>query len=603
MRRMRKTMGHCKKRIRRGLAGLLAAALTVGITGGCSLQELGSDDWDKTYDSFITITVFDTLANYEGIQSGWFAEIVKEKFNMELNIIAPNVSSDGDALYLERFASGNIGDLIICGNSGGQLQELVNAGLVVDMRSYLTDKDVMQKYSLAIQNLADSIQTSDSSAVYAIPTSISTAGAMVPSEADTPNYGCYLRYDLYEELGCPEIETLEDLLPILKQMQELCPVSDSGEPVYAFSFFGDWDGNMTTYAKQPACFYGYDEQGFVLLNAEGTDYQDILDEDGLYYRSLKFFNEAYRMGLVDPDSATNSYADVFAKTQDGQVLFAAWPWLGQSAYNTAAHLSEGKAMMFIPIEDESIYCPGSSETGSSEVVVCVGSQAKDVERIVDFIDWLYSSEGISIACAQRNQATAGPEGLTWEMTEEGPVLTDFGLTAFYENGDIEMPAEWGSGTWADGVCQLNFTPVAETEKDENGYPFYYEQWDSVKKKDRSEIELSWMDRYQATTVMGYIEENEQIAIAPATSIVRSSETTELATIRDQCGKIIVSYSWKLLMAEDEDEFEALFAEMKGRAYASGYQSIYEFDLEYALKLGKERQNVAASSMSYSTGVK
>ena len=28
----------------------------------------------------------------------------------------------------------------------------------------------------------------------------------------------YIRWDLYEQLGCPEVETLEDFLPILKQM-------------------------------------------------------------------------------------------------------------------------------------------------------------------------------------------------------------------------------------------------------------------------------------------------------------------------------------------------------------------------------------------------
>lgn len=44
------------------------------------------------YQEFITVDVFDTVANYQGTQSGWFAKVVKDKFNMELNIIAPNVA-------------------------------------------------------------------------------------------------------------------------------------------------------------------------------------------------------------------------------------------------------------------------------------------------------------------------------------------------------------------------------------------------------------------------------------------------------------------------------------------------------------------------------
>ena len=61
------------------------------------------------YEEFIVVDVFDSLANFQGIQSGWFAEIVKDKFNMELNIIAPNVSGGGDTLFEIRSAAGNLG--------------------------------------------------------------------------------------------------------------------------------------------------------------------------------------------------------------------------------------------------------------------------------------------------------------------------------------------------------------------------------------------------------------------------------------------------------------------------------------------------------------
>lgn len=46
---------------------------------------------DCPYQDFIVVDVFDYSANYQGIQSGWFGEVVRKKFNMELNIIAPNI--------------------------------------------------------------------------------------------------------------------------------------------------------------------------------------------------------------------------------------------------------------------------------------------------------------------------------------------------------------------------------------------------------------------------------------------------------------------------------------------------------------------------------
>lgn len=59
--------------------------------GGTS-QSGETDSGTKEYKNFITVDVYDEFANYQGIQSGWFAKEVRDRFNMELNIIAPNVT-------------------------------------------------------------------------------------------------------------------------------------------------------------------------------------------------------------------------------------------------------------------------------------------------------------------------------------------------------------------------------------------------------------------------------------------------------------------------------------------------------------------------------
>ena len=75
----------------------------------------------------MTVEVFDSLASSQGLQkSGWFAKIVKDKFNIKLNIIAPNVSG-GDTVFDTRSASGNLGDLVIVGTGNGRLNKLVKA--------------------------------------------------------------------------------------------------------------------------------------------------------------------------------------------------------------------------------------------------------------------------------------------------------------------------------------------------------------------------------------------------------------------------------------------------------------------------------------------
>ena len=66
-----------------------------------------------------------------------FAKIVKDKFNMELNIIAPNVAGGGDTLFDTRSTAGNLGDLVIVGMGNGRLQKLVKSNLITDMTPLL----------------------------------------------------------------------------------------------------------------------------------------------------------------------------------------------------------------------------------------------------------------------------------------------------------------------------------------------------------------------------------------------------------------------------------------------------------------------------------
>ena len=128
-------------------------------------EESSSSSSNSKYKKEITIDVFDAMANYQGVQSGWFAKVVKEKFNMKLNIIAPNVAGGGDTLFQTRSTAGNLGDLVIIGTENGKLKDTVKAGLLKDMSKLLKGKDVMKNYKMAITKTGKK-------GVYAIPSEI-----------------------------------------------------------------------------------------------------------------------------------------------------------------------------------------------------------------------------------------------------------------------------------------------------------------------------------------------------------------------------------------------------------------------------------------------
>lgn len=529
------------------------------------------------YEEFIVVDVFDSLANYQGIQSGWFAQVVKEKFNMELNIIAPNVAGGGDTLYQIRAAAGNLGDIIISGTENGNLQELVDGELLYDMSEALENKQIMQ-YEDAINSLNSKLEQEG---IYAIPSEVSKNAVTVSSEGLELNYGPYMRWDGYKAIGYPTIENMDDLLDVLDQLQEEILVSDTGETTYAFSLFKDWDNNMVSSAKQPACLYGYDEIGFVLAKADGSDYQNIMDKDSLYIQALELYFEANQRGLLDPDSMSQNYQDVYKKYQEGQVLFSFWPWQGQTAYNTQEHTKQGKTFMMIPIEDMEVLSYGCNPEGNQQTVIAVGSHAKDPERLVDFIDWLYSTEGILISGARNNGGTAGPEGLTWELVEGEPYLTEFGKQAFF-NTDVTMPEEWGGGTWNSGLCELNYKPISSIEQSEEGYYYYYDLWDSVRESQDNELTKEWQEHMQAETTIEYLEENNQIIIVPGSSYVTPEESEDITTKRTQCKSVIVEYSWKMIFAKDRAEFDRLYTVMNNITLDYGYDTVYALDLKNAM---------------------
>lgn len=65
----------------------MAACMTVGMTS--ALTGCGSKKNET-----ITLEVYSQLANYSGLQTGWIADILKDKFNVKLKI-----TPDGDGVY------------------------------------------------------------------------------------------------------------------------------------------------------------------------------------------------------------------------------------------------------------------------------------------------------------------------------------------------------------------------------------------------------------------------------------------------------------------------------------------------------------------------
>lgn len=583
----------------------LCAVLAAGsVLAGCGAGgwKPGSKDPRKAdggsgkdnYQEFLTVDVFDSVANYQGIQSGWFAKIVKEKFHMELNIIAPNVSG-GEALFQTRSAAGSLGDLVISGAEGGRFKHMVEAGLLMDMTDLLKDKDVLKKYEAAIRKANED---AGQEGIYALPSEISSQSPEVPTEGTDPLVAAYVRWDAYKAAGYPRIRTLEDWIPVMKQLQELIPESDSGKKTYAVSLFKDWDSSMMMCAKNYASFYGYNELGFALSKADGSDIQGILDEGGQYLRALRFLFAANQEGLVDPESVVQNYDTLADKYRDGQILTSIWSWQGRDLYNREAdpaqgltHKELGKGFYPALIEDAECYSNGCYSQGNAKLVIAIGSGAKNPQRMADFIDWLYSPEGMEIA--GQASGAGGPEGLAWEMQDGRPVYTQFGMRALPGN-DVPVPKEWGeesAESWRDGAPALNFKALSPVDIDPKTNEAYLTQmWSSVLEKNNTNIDLDWQDYAGgAKTSMEFLKSKGALAVAPGTSYIAPQEDPDITVLRSRCQSVIVSQSWKMVFAENEEAFERIWNDMKETVNGIGYAQVLAVDMQNAREEAASRK--------------
>lgn len=546
-------------------------------------NEAGGIDHSTT----ITLDVFSTQGNYQGLQGGWVAKIIKDKFNIELNIIAPNVAGGGDTLYQTRSAEGNLGDIVIIDRA--RMKDCVESGIILDVTDYYAESVYLKDFDLSVKATQEYLGTDK---IYALSGGSTSKATDPVFENQAPYVGTFMRLDYYNELGNPEMKTTTDMLNVLKQMQDAHPTTEDGKNVYAFSLFDDWDGDYMALASKYAFLYGYDEgkAGFVFPSPDATSYSEISDDNGVYHNALKMFFDANKMGLVDPDSSSQDWSTVYTKMQEGQTLFSFWPWLA-SAYNNLDNKAAGKGMAFLPVKDQKLVNDGYNRFGNSALVVGIGSKTQYPDRVFEFVDWLASSEFVYYT----GWSGAGIKGLNWDMVDGRPVLTDFGFECMKDAENTMMPEEYGGGSYKSGQCEIGFLFRTATSVDaETGEKYSISDWSSVLESTKSVFDDKYEETFGAKNAAEYLLKNNLVQVSPGSAYFAPAEDTELTTKRTQCGDLITNTSWQMIFAENEEEFNALWADMKEQLEGLGYADVLTADLAKVEGLRKARAEAVAA---------
>lgn len=547
------------------LSVLLASSMVIG--SASALTGCGSKK-----NEVIKLNVYSQLANFSGKQIGWSADILKKKFNVELNIIP-----EGDGVFETRMTSGNLGDIVVWGADNDKYPLAVKNNLLFGWE----DDNVLDEYGPYIKkNMPDALKKNKeltktitngaSDKLYGFGANV----ALNSKDHESFFYTWDTRWDLYKKLGYPKIKNLQDYHKMLKNMQKLCPSDDSGNKVYAVSLWPDWDDAMVMYVKAMAtAYYGYDELALGLYDPTNGKYHDALEENGPYLEMLKWFNDLYQDGLIDPDSMTQTYDEMIAKVQNGGTLFSIFNYSGSLGYNTKEHTSAGKLMYCMKPEDASPIVYGMNTQGGDRVW-SIGAKTEYPEKCMEIINYLATPEG-------RMTMEYGPKGYTWDYDDQKHAyLTDVGMKC-QKDKNTTMGGGY-KGSYHDGELQINNVTwsLDASNPDSDGETYNKESWASYNATPSSDIEKDWRDKTGCTTINEYMEKGKY-TVAPGTSFSKEPQDTTLKTTWNQVTTEIKNSSWKAIYAKSDKKFDSVVASMKKSAKKYGYDKCVEWSRNQA----------------------
>lgn len=529
----------------------------------------------------IVLEIFSQTASFQGIQEGWFADILKEKFNVVIEIVA---DPDGSRMSAG-MENGDLGDIVIWGGQFEDYKAAVAKGYLLDWNQ----NDLLSTYGADIKEYLGTALEYNAEAnggvVYGFTGSAAVDGS---ASRDGLIYTWDIRWDLYEALGEPVINDLEDYIALMRAMKELEPVNDNGDETYALSVWSDWDDDMIMYVRALVrAYFGYDGWGIGFYDVKTGEVYGVLEEEGPYYTALRFMNQLYREGLLDPDSRTQNYDDMVGKMKNGSCFFSVFQYAGQDIYNTSEHIAENKMMCSLIPNEAAPLIGGVSLTGMG-YEWSIAAQTEYPELCMQIINWLATPEGALTYWY-------GPQGGCWDYDADGGLyLTEFGYKCQTDHMGSDMSEIGYSGTYSSGSLQINaniWSTSSFIPNDSNGQSFLYTLWDSMQQEPSCDTEASWRAYTGETLSVQYLMNNKNAVYAPYTGVnfvnpkgtsgTYSKWSQVTNTEWSQVTDIIVNGSWDCIYADTEEEFKQLWAQMTADAKGCGYDECIAYTEEQA----------------------
>ena len=496
-----------------------------------------------------------------GTREGYMKDLFA-KYGLEVEVWA--FSEDKTNAML---ASGDLPDVMYV--TIDQLNAMLESDMVLNLDDYLDKLPNVTNYEDYAGALAYSraYLSGGTGNLYALPTYVGKN----PSTGTTDRSQLMLNWDYYSELGCPEFNNLDELIEIFKQMKENHPTDAMGNPTYAAVTY--YTPGAYDFCIGYGSYFGYISAYFDKLGAANMrtgELEYLLEEDGLLYNTTKYLNKLYREDLLDPESISIDRSSLLTRTWDN-------PETG-TYFSVLAEVS-GSNDYFKPIyfPGEYVWSAGGKDFGQPGLLV-VNANTKNIEgalRLLNmFADPAAYLEWLSM-----------PEGEAWYVKEgtNEAYLTDEFIDFLTNGGGAEFVMSTGEKRVLFNTLPIvtQGTDCGYVDADGNPRSTLIWNWkEALLITDNLPRQAAWRDQYGYDTWFDLL--NDKGALIQTSDIYEADkfaqspsddQKLQFAAVNDS----VVTWAWKMIYAESEEEFEGYWASLQADADGLGARELYEWE--------------------------
>ncbi len=396
--------------------------------------------------------------------------------------------------------------------------------------------------------------------------------------------GYIVRWDLYKELGLPEIKSDDDYVKILGDMLALTDgVTEDGKTMYGMGLAGttlsSWysRGWYTAESHTRMAFADYLFVGDMWDGSLVNGYENL--DRSPFWVDMRFYNKLYRAGLFDPDSFTMTSSELTEKVKAG--TYMATTSRNNNLYNTKVQTDPDTLEGYVMI-------PSTAAVMHADYLTPCGFAPTDYYFISSKTDnWEAAAKVLNFYHDPDTQRMiySGVQGVHWDYNEEGvPTLTEemvnlastlgYGTDAFVEaTGGV-----WG-GYW-------ELTPFTNTGTHPDGYFFDLFNEQVNRKNSLTHLDADYAQTFGFDTPSAYhcslidapgseyttlVGEHAMLATMGITDI-----PLDIQRILTNCNDILFNSIADFVMAEDDAEFNALVEDCLRELAEAGEAEAWEW---------------------------